>query len=84
MPQTQPLLQLLSHITGQALFDTPGTFTWTAPAGVTSVSAVCVGGGGGAGTYIRSLGSDQPGGAGGGGGELHDKHTALLCPHRVP
>ena len=32
---------------GQAEFITPGTFSWTAPAGVTSVSVVCVGAGGG-------------------------------------
>ena len=36
---------------GQAAFTTPGTFSWTAPAGVTSICVVCVGGGayGGAG-----------------------------------
>jgi hypothetical protein len=28
------------------IFDTPGTTTWTAPAGVTSVYVICVGGGG--------------------------------------
>ena len=28
------------------LFDRPGTFTWTAPPGVTSVCVVCIGGGG--------------------------------------
>jgi hypothetical protein len=33
-------------LVGQALFDTPGTFTWTPPAGVTSVSVACIGGGG--------------------------------------
>jgi hypothetical protein len=31
---------------GQAEFTTPGTYTWTAPAGVTSVCAVCIGAGG--------------------------------------
>jgi len=30
---------------GQAAFTTAGTFSWTAPAGVTSVCVVCVGGG---------------------------------------
>ena len=37
---------------GDALFTTPGTYSWTAPAGVTSVCVVCVGGGG--------AGSDAP------------------------
>lgn len=32
---------------GQQEYTTPGTYSWTAPAGVTSVSVVCVGGGGG-------------------------------------
>ena len=47
---------------GQDEYTTPGTYSWTAPAGVTSVSVVCVGGGGGGhqyGSYSR--------GAGGGG-----------------
>jgi hypothetical protein len=30
----------------QTLFYTPGNYNWTAPAGVTSVSVVCIGGGG--------------------------------------
>jgi hypothetical protein len=56
-------------VVGQAMFNTSGTFTWSAPADVTHVSAVCVGGGGGSGTYVPSLGDDQVDGAGGGGGE---------------
>lgn len=42
---------------GQAAFTTPGTYTWVAPEGVTSVSVVCVGGGGGvrAGTSDNSV-----------------------------
>ena len=31
---------------GQQAFTTAGSFTWTAPAGVTSVCVVCVGAGG--------------------------------------
>ena len=49
---------------GQALFGTnvgPGTFSWTVPANVKTISAVAVGGGGG-GPYIWDTG----GGAGGG------------------
>lgn len=33
---------------GQQSYTTAGTFSWVAPAGVTSVSVVCIGGGGGA------------------------------------
>jgi len=40
---------------GETIFDTPGSFTWIAPAGVTSVCAVCVG-----------AGSQRYGGNGGG------------------
>ena len=32
---------------GQQLYSSPGSYSWTAPAGVTSVSAVVIGGGGG-------------------------------------
>ena len=32
---------------GQQAYTTAGTYSWTAPAGVTSVCVVCVGGGGG-------------------------------------
>jgi len=31
----------------ESIYSTPGTYSWTAPAGVTSVCVVCVGGGGG-------------------------------------
>ena len=47
---------------GEAFFDTSGAHTWTAPAGVTSVSVVAIGGGGGGG---QSTGG-EPGGCGGG------------------
>jgi hypothetical protein len=46
---------------GQSLFSSPGTYTFTVPARVNTISAVAVGGGGG-GSYIWSYG------AGGGGG----------------
>ena len=45
---------------GQQAYTTAGTYSWVAPAGVTSVSVVAVGGGGG--------GVGQGGGGGGGGG----------------
>lgn len=37
-------------VVGQATYTTPGTFSWVAPAGVTRVSVVTVGGGGGSGS----------------------------------
>jgi len=44
------------------LFNTPGTYSWTVPAGVTSISVAGIGGGGG--------GSQKSTGGGGGGGGL--------------
>ena len=52
-------------LSGQATFTTPGTTTWTAPTGVTSVCVAVVGGGGGAG---GSTGITTGSGGGGGGG----------------
>ena len=57
---------------GQAEFTTSGSYSWTAPAGVTSVCVVCIGG---AGAY--SGGSPQ--GAGGGGG-LGWKNNITVVP----
>jgi hypothetical protein len=54
--------------TGQVVFGAPGTYQWTPPNGVTAFSFVCIGGGGGAGTYVPSAGPSQVAGAGGGGG----------------
>jgi hypothetical protein len=76
--------------TGDILYTTPGTYTWVAPANVTSVSIACIGGGGGAGTYVYG-GSGQPVGAAGGGGEtlLQRQHTSqhawpLGCSEKTP
>lgn len=55
-----------------ATFTTVGTFTWVAPAGVTSVSAVAIGGGG-SGRYGFS-------GPGGGGGGLGWRNTIAVTP----
>jgi len=52
--------------TGEALYTTPGSFSFVVPVGVTSISAVLVGGGGGA-FYGDGSGSYFYGGAGGGG-----------------
>lgn len=46
---------------GQQAYTTPGTYSWTAPAGVTSVCVVCVGGGGGG---TRNTGADVAGNGG--------------------
>jgi hypothetical protein len=45
---------------GQQAYTTPGTYSWTAPSGVTSVSVVAVGGGGGGGRYTTP--GQTPGG----------------------
>ena len=55
---------------GQQEFTTSGTFSWTAPAGVTSVCVVCVGGGGGGMFYNNSNSSYTYAMSGGGGGAL--------------
>ena len=50
---------------GQAEYTTPGTYSWTCPAGVTSVCAVAIGGGGGGIRYTSGT-YQMHGGAGGG------------------
>ena len=55
-------------VIGQSQYTTVGTFSWTAPAGVTSVSVITIGGGGGGATY------------GGGGGELRYKNNIAVTP----
>jgi hypothetical protein len=65
----------VTYPVGQALFGTnvgAGTFSWTAPAGVTSVSVVCVGGGHG--------GSSQWSYGGGAGGGLGYKNNITVVP----
>ena len=62
-------------IEGQQVFTSVGTTTWTVPVGVTSITAVCVGGGGGA--SGGSSGSD--GGTGGGGGGLSYGSTSVTA-----
>lgn len=58
-------------VTGQVAYTTPGTYTWVAPSGVTSVSTVAVGGGGGSVSYLLS---------GGGGGGLGWKNNISVTP----
>ncbi len=59
---------------GQQAYTTPGTYSWIAPAGVTSVCVVCVGAGAGGGAY-----GTQSGGGGGGGG-LGWKNNITVVP----
>jgi len=58
---------------GQESFITSGSFTWTAPAGVTSVCVVAVGGGGGP-------AANASGASGGGGGGLGWKNNIPVTP----
>ena len=65
----------IGYPVGQALFGTnvgAGTFSWTAPSGVTSISVVAIGGGGG-GSQTWSYG-------GGGGGGLGWKNNITVVP----
>jgi hypothetical protein len=62
--------------TSQQAYTSAGTYSWVAPAGVTSVSMVGVGAGGGAVTFPNGI----PGGSGGGGGGLGYKHNVPVTP----
>ena len=57
----------------QQAYTTPGTYTWTCPAGVFSVSVVCVGAGGGCGPVSGYY-------AGGGGGALAYANSIEVAP----
>lgn len=59
---------------GEQAYTTPGTYSWTAPADVTSVCVVAVGGGGGGGTSAADASS------GGGGGGLGWKNNITVTP----
>jgi hypothetical protein len=61
-------INIISNPAGQVEYTSTGSFTWTAPAGVTSVCAVAVGGGGASGTQ------------GGGGGGLGWKNNIPVTP----
>lgn len=60
-------------VPSQSIYTTAGTYSWTAPAGVTRVSAVAVGGGGGGGSYTAY-------GRGGGGGGLAWVNDIVVVP----
>jgi len=58
---------------GQTEYTSAGTYTWTAPGGVSSVCVVCVGGGGGGKQYSSSA-------RGAGGGGLGWKNNIAVVP----
>ena len=63
------------------VYSTPGTFTWTKPAGAKSVNVVVISGGGGGGSGRKAgVGSQASGGGGGGGGSysVRDIAASLL------
>jgi hypothetical protein len=57
--------------TGQQAYTSPGTYTWVAPVGITSISVVCIGAG--------APGQNSPE-AGGGGGGLGWKNNISVVP----
>ena len=66
-------------VQGQQAYTTAGSYTWVAPASVTSVSVVAVGGGGAGGGNCTS-GANCIGGAGGGGGGLRYRNNYTVTP----
>jgi len=60
-------------VPSQSIYTTPGTYSWTCPAGVTRVSAVAIGGGGGGGSFSSY-------GRGGGGGGLSWVNDIVVVP----
>jgi len=72
---------LIYRRTGTLVFQTstPGTGTWTVPAGVTSVKVECWGGGGG-GQGSRIDGSTYGSGSGGAGGEYARENAWVVTP----
>lgn len=67
--------------TSSGIFTTPGTYIWFAPEGVTSVSVVCIGGGGAGGPGYDAGGvNPRYVGGGGGGGGLGWKNNISVTP----
>ena len=62
-------------VQGQQEYATPGSYSWTAPDGVTSVSVCCIAGGGAGGGSSGSTGK-----GGGGGGGLNYKNNITVVP----
>lgn len=70
---------VLPSTNGQVLFNTPGTFNWTCPAGVNFINVLCVGGGGAG--FCTSTTSTA--GSGGGGGGLGWANNVAVTPGTV-
>jgi len=68
--------QSLEKIEKQVEYTTPGSYSWTVPAGVTSVCVVCVGGGGGP-------AANTSGACGAGGGGLGYKNNIAVTAGHV-
>ena len=66
---------------GDAIFTSPGTHSWTCPAGVTSVSIVAIGAGGSGGSARLTGGTGGSGG--GGGGALAYLNNYSVTPGQV-
>jgi hypothetical protein len=62
---------------GQQQWTTPGTYTWTCPVNITSVSALAIGAGGSGGNGVQS---HYTNGNGGGGGGLGWKNNIPVTP----
>jgi hypothetical protein len=73
-------LAVALNVPGQQAYTTPGTYSWTAPANVISVSVVCVGGGGGGGFDSSSLNNNNNNTSGGGGGGLGWRNNISVTP----
>lgn len=73
-----------AQVTGQQAFTTPGCFCWLAPTGVTKVSVVVVGAGGGSGfsgsTPCACYGPQYFSGPAGGGGSLAYLNNRSVTP----
>ena len=68
----------ITTMPAEQTYTTPGTYSWVAPTGITSVSVVAVGGGGGAGGGVNGAYQVQYGGGGGGG--LGYKNNITVVP----
>lgn len=67
---------------GSVAFTTPGTYSWTVPAGVRSISAVVIGGGGGGKTRSGTILTNGSGGSGA-GGNLSYRNNFAVTPGTV-
>jgi hypothetical protein len=72
---TASATRTMSDVRGDDVYTTPGTYTWVAPAGVTSVDARVYGGGGGG-----SGGEHTAGGGASGGGHFKVAGHAGTAP----